>query len=102
MRLTAGARLRSVVCDAEVIVVKAPDADVVLECGGQAMLTPTDGPPPGMALDPGRAGGTQLGKRYRDEALGLEVLCTKGGRGELTVDGRALPLASPKPLPASD
>ena len=34
--------------------------------------------------------GVLLGKRYTDEATGIEVLCTKPGPGPLTVDGREL------------
>jgi hypothetical protein len=54
--------------------------------------------PPGEGAD----GGTLLGKRYVDEATGLEVLCTKPGAGGLAVDGRPLGVKAPKALPASD
>ena len=53
-----------------------------------------------MAGDPGE--GTKLGKRYVDEELGLELLCTKPGEGSLGVSGRALTLKGAKPLPSSD
>ena len=43
-----------------------------------------------------------MGKRYADEELGLEVLCTRSGSGALTVDGNVLSLKGAKPLPASD
>lgn len=45
---------------------------------------------------------TLLGKRYADDAQGLEVLCTKSGAGTLTVDGAPMQLKGAKPLPASD
>jgi hypothetical protein len=47
-------------------------------------------------------GGSLLGKRYSDDELGLELLCTKGGEGTLAVNGTPLPLRDAKPLPASD
>ena len=47
-------------------------------------------------------GGTQLGKRYADEELGLEILCTKGGDGSLSVGETVLDVKGAKPLPASD
>jgi hypothetical protein len=46
--------------------------------------------------------GALLGKRYVEDALGLEVLCTKAGEGTLAVDGTALPIKDAKPLPSSD
>jgi len=45
---------------------------------------------------------TRLGKRYEDADTGLEVLCTKAGKGSLSLNGRALPVKAPKPLPSSD
>jgi hypothetical protein len=38
VQLRAGARLESVVCETQAIVVKAPSVDVDLRCGGQAMV----------------------------------------------------------------
>jgi hypothetical protein len=46
--------------------------------------------------------GTLLGKRYADEAIGLEVLCTKAGQGSLSVGDTALAVKEAKPLPSSD
>jgi hypothetical protein len=45
---------------------------------------------------------TLVGKRYVVESLGLELLCTKGGTGELTVNGESLTVKRAKALPASD
>jgi hypothetical protein len=45
---------------------------------------------------------TQLGKRYLCEACGVEVLCNKGGTGELTCCGQEMKLKEAKPLPSSD
>ena len=56
----------------------------------------------GGSPDPSLSGGTLLGKRYADEASGLELLCTKAGVGTLTLDGSVLDVKSAKPLPSSD
>jgi hypothetical protein len=47
-------------------------------------------------------GGTQIGKRYVDEADTFQVLCTKAGGGTLALDGKPLVIQAAKPLPASD
>jgi hypothetical protein len=101
MELTAGSRWKSAVCDTEVVVVRPPDSPRHLGCGGTDMI-PLDAERSGGALDPGFAGGTQMGKRYADETSGLEVLCTKAGAGTLTLDGKAIELKGAKPLPSSD
>jgi hypothetical protein len=49
-----------------------------------------------------RAEGTLLGKRYADEDLGLELLCTKGGDGSLSLGDTVIPVKGSKPLPSSD
>jgi len=66
------------------------------------MLAMSAARPPGAVPQPERSGGTLLGKRYADEARGLEVLCTKGGTGTLALDGKALTLRAATPLPSSD
>ena len=38
--LKTGARLRSTVCDGEVMVVAAPSGDLALTCGGAPMVVP--------------------------------------------------------------
>lgn len=102
MELKAGSRWRSVVCTTEVIVIRPPSGSVDLACGGATMI-PIDGEVPGgPSIDPALADGTQLGKRYADDGVGIEVLCTKPGDGTLTVDGNRLPLKEAKPLPSSD
>lgn len=101
MDLTVGSRWRSAVDDTEVIVVKAPSSPVDLECGGHPMV-PAGTPSPGLAAAEGRRDGTQLGKRYVDDEVAIEVLCTKPGEGTLAVAGRALALKEAKPLPSSD
>ena len=101
MELKAGARLKSVACETQVIVVRAPQGDVEVTCGG-AVMVPVDAEAEAAALDPAAADGTQLGKRYDDEELGLELLCTKAGNGSLRVNGVVIGLKQAKALPASD
>ena len=93
-----GTKLKSVVCDTEVMVIRASDA--VVECGGQPMA---DERPAGrVAIDPAFAEGTKMGKRYVDAAGTLELLCVKAGQGSLAVNGVALQTKDAKPLPSSD
>jgi hypothetical protein len=99
--LRPGTKLRSAVCTTELIVVRPPTAPVEIECGGAPMV-PATAEAPGGSVDPARADGTLLGKRYVHEAAGLEVLCTKAGDGSLTVAGELLPQKDAKPLPSSD
>jgi len=96
-----GTRLRSAVCATEVMVVAAPPEDVDLTCGGAPML-PIDAEPPGGSPAPDAADGSQLGKRYVNEAGSLELLCTKPGEGSLGVGGEVLSVKGAKPLPSSD
>ena len=101
MKLRPGQKLHSAVCDAQVVVVKAPADDVDLGCGGAPLLD--DGQDAdGATLDPSLGDGPLLGKRYADDEVGLELLCTRAGTGALTVDGRVLPVKGAKPLPSSD
>jgi desulfoferrodoxin-like iron-binding protein len=44
----------------------------------------------------------QLGKRFKCEACGTEVLCTKAGDGTVTCCGKEMTLQQPRPLPSSD
>jgi hypothetical protein len=102
MKLKTGSRLRSAVCDTQVMVIAAPEKDLLLACGGAPLLPLDAEPPPGATPDPAAAQGTQIGKRYVNEAGDLELLCTKPGAGSLTVDGMPLALKGAKPLPSSD
>ena len=102
MQLTPGSRWKSAVCSTEVVVVKAPKAEVTLECGGQAMIAHAAAQPEGQKPSDAFSAGTQPGKRFADEETGLEVLCTKGGQGSLAIDGRAITPKEAKKLPASD
>ena len=101
MELKAGARLRSATDACEVVVVKAPGEAIDLRCGGQPFVA-MDAEVTTGAPAAGFDGGTQLGKRYADEALGLEILCTKAGEGSISVGETVLDVKGATPLPASD
>ncbi len=45
---------------------------------------------------------SKLGKRYKCEACGTEVLCTKAGEGALACCEKEMQVQEPKPLPSSD
>jgi hypothetical protein len=95
-----GARLRSVTCTTEVAVVRPGGDD--LRCGAQPMVDITEGGVPVAAPAEGFDKGSEIGKRYIDEASGLEVLCTKAGAGSLSLGEVLLVVKGVKPLPASD
>lgn len=103
MKPLVGQSLVSTMDATTVIVIRAPETDVSITCGGLEMVDqkadrtglPTTG-------DASQDAGALLGKRYADESVGLELLCTKGGTGTLSVNGSPLPLKTAKPLPASD
>ncbi len=101
MDLKPGSRLKSTVCDTEVIAVKAAGSHEVT-CGGAAMVEAgTDAGDKGEPA-PDAAEGTQMGKRYVNADESVELLCTKPGAGSLGIDGVAMVLKEAKPLPASD
>jgi hypothetical protein len=94
-----GSKLKSAVCDTEVMVIKA-SAGTVVDCGGAPLVAERQAERP--AINPAFAGSTKIGKRYVDAANTLELLCVKAGQGTLSVGGVALLLKEAKPLPASD
>ena len=102
MELRPGLKLHSAVCEAQVVVVKAPATSVEIACGGSPMLGDGEEADGTAALDTSLGDGLLLGKRYADDELGLELLCTRAGEGALTVDGALLLLKGAKPLPSSD
>lgn len=102
MDLKPGSRWKSAVCDTEVVLVRPPSAPGVLECGGQPMVAHAAERPAGLALSPDHADGSAMGKRYVDADTGLEALCSKPGKGSLSLDGRPLTMKEAKKLPASD
>jgi hypothetical protein len=102
LELKPGARVRSVVCDTELIVVKSTGQPVDLRCGGQPVIPHGETPSEKLPVEPGFDEGTKIGKRYTDEAGALELLCTKGGAGSLSIADVRLQLKDAKPLPSSD
>ena len=101
VKFRAGQQLVSAVDSTAVIVIKAPAAECTVTCGGVAMAVA------GQAVtaaepDPSLMGGTQIGKRYVDDADTIQLLCTKAGSGTLALDGQPLVIQAAKPLPASD
>ena len=100
--LKAGARFKSAVCDVQVMVIKAPAGEHALSCGGAAMIAPTALPPADAQLDPNAAGETLIGKRYVNADESIELLCTKGGKGSLALNGTPLEIKQAKQLPSSD
>jgi hypothetical protein len=100
VKLRAGGRLKSLACDTEVIVIRAPAGDVEVACGGAPMTLDANGDR--IDLDGSLAEGTLLGKRYVNEGGEVELLCVKAGKGTLQLDGAALLIKQAKPLPSSD
>ncbi len=93
-----GTKLKSTVCDTEVMVIRGTDAEVT--CGGAPMAEEKPAEP--GEINPDFAEGTQMGKRYVDEAGNVELLCVKPGKGSLAIDGTILRTKDAKPLPSSD
>jgi hypothetical protein len=99
--IKSGTRLKSQVCDTQVIVVRPSDSLDDLRSGGAPMVPLDDDTPHGTTLDPAFASGCVMGKRYVDES-GAEILVTKAGAGTLSVGTVPLAVKEAKPLPASD
>ncbi len=93
-----GSKLKSAVCDTEVMVIRG--GDVVVDCGGAPMVD--ERPATRGTVDAAFSGGTKIGKRYVDAAASVELLCVKPGLGSLSIGGVALQLKEAKPLPSSD
>ncbi|MGB3895070.1 hypothetical protein [Mycolicibacter sinensis] len=99
--IKSGTRLKSQVCDTQVIVVKTADSLDDLRAGGAPMVPLEDSASGGATLDPEFADGAVMGKRYVDDA-GAEVLVTKAGAGTLSIGTAPMAIKEAKPLPASD
>jgi hypothetical protein len=98
MTMKPGTKLKSAVCDTEVMVIRSGTG--AIECGGVAM---GEGKPEAVGTpNADFTTGTLMGKRYVDDAGTFELLCVKPGKGSLSVDGVALHVKDAKPLPASD
>ncbi|WP_372747515.1 hypothetical protein [Litorivivens sp.] len=93
-----GTKLKSVVCDTEVMVIKGKD--LVVECGGAPMADTA--PAEKGSVDSNFAEGTKVGKRYVNTDGSVELLCVKAGAGSLAIGGEMLTTKDAKPLPSSD
>lgn len=102
MALKAGGRFRSAVSEAQVMVIKAPPGEHRLQCGGADMLAANAPASELAAIDSADTGETLIGKRYVNADESLELLCTKGGKGSLTLGGTVLEIKQAKQLPSSD
>ncbi len=86
----------------------ASGAEFIVTKGGAGTLTDgtsalvlsdsAEPPQPG----PADAEPVQLGKRYKSEAGGVEVLVIKPGKVDLRCDGEPMELMQPKVLPSAD
>ena len=100
LTLKVGGRLKSAVCDGEVIVVAAPKEPIDLTCGGVPMANGAVAAR--VALAPEHAGAIRIGKRYATEDGSIELLCVKAGAGNLAVGGNVLAEKGAKKLPKTD
>ena len=100
--MKAGSRWRSAVCSTEVMVIQAPERELHVSGGGAPLVELEAELAPGAEPAPDAREGTQIGKRYVNEAGDLELLCTKPGEGSLAADGEPLAIKGAKPLPSSD
>jgi hypothetical protein len=66
---------------AELVVTKGGDAEVEFDAGG---------------------GKLQVGKRYKDESTGIEVLVTKASEGRLLCNGAEMEQVQPKQTKSAD
>lgn len=101
MALKAGARFKSAVCDSQVMVIKAPAGEFELCCGGAGMIAPA-ATVSGASLHAEHAKETLIGKRYVNADESVELLCTKGGKGSLSLNGTPMEVKQAKQLPSSD
>lgn len=101
--MKTGTRMRSQVCDGEVVVVRVENITGTVECGGHPMSEAKSEYTPQTIVD-GFDGGLLLGKRYEfvSDSERLEVLVTKAGKGTLALRGLPLTLKPTKALPTSD
>ena len=95
--LKPGTRLKSTVCNAELMIIKAGDSDD-LTCGGIGFDDSSDS----AEGDAGKMNGCVIGKRYINANETIEVLCVKTGEGSLYCNDEELMTKDTKKLPSSD
>ena len=96
----AGLKLKSAVCDGQIMVLRVPPSPLDIQIGGAPVLLGVETAT--ATLDPAHANAILTGKRYTDEAETMEFLCTKGGQGSISVNGTTLGIKTAKALPSSD
>ncbi|ROO86559.1 hypothetical protein EDD29_4132 [Actinocorallia herbida] len=100
MKLRVGQTLRSTVDGTALVVVRAPEDDLAVTCGGLDMSEEqVAAKSPALA---GAGSGVLLGKRYTVDGVDVELLCVMGGDHAVSVNGAEVAQKSAKPLPASD
>jgi hypothetical protein len=95
--LKPGTRLKSAVCEAEFMIIKAADSDE-LTCGGIAL----DESSARIEGASDKMDGCVIGKRYINASESIEVLCVKTGEGSLYCNDEELMTKDTKKLPSSD
>ncbi len=95
--LKPGTRLKSAVCDAEFMIIKAGDGDE-LACGGEAVSDSEER----VEGNADKMNGCVIGKRYINAEETIEVLCVKSGEGSLYCNDEELMTKDTKKLPSSD
>ena len=100
MQIKAGTKLFSAVCDTQIMVLRVPADDLDVTCGGLPMQTDEATEKSLLSDDAGE--GSLVGKRYVNEDETMEFLCTRGGKGNISVNGIALEIKQAKRLPSSD
>jgi hypothetical protein len=100
--LKLGSKWKSAVGDAQIMVIRTIPEPLDLRCGGVPMLEANAPAIEGAVMDPDAAEATLIGKRYIDATDRIELLCTKGGQGSLSLGGEKLLVKQPKALPSSD
>lgn len=99
MELKPGLRLKSAVCEAEVMVIRAATGNE-LTCGGEALVE--QALEQKVGANEAHMHGCVIGKRYVNEAQSIELLCIKSGEGSLYYNGDELMTKDTKKLPSSD
>ena len=84
---------------AEFIVTKGGGGE--LRCGDAAMQM-RGAEDASVTVDTSGMESVQLGKRYKDEQTGIELLVIKPGNCDLSAGGRPMELMQPKVLPSAD
>lgn len=100
--LKPGMRLKSAVSDVEIMVVKGnPGVPISLCCGGAPVIEMGEKVNADLSQT-NIEGETLMGKRYVNSDQSLELLCTRGGRGVLSVDDTPMTPREARALPSSD